>query len=135
MHAERHRWNSPALGQEMEVELYGHAGRPILAFPSQDGRVGDFAGFGAARVGDNAAQVLSKRRPPRRGTAPSESATGLGGHGPDQGGQAGSVRSQRDPSPLTTRVPPGPLPCRAAAAGMMARSTANRVSILSESTA
>jgi esterase/lipase superfamily enzyme len=46
MHVERHRWNSPALGQEMEVEVYGHAGRPILAFPSQDGRVADFAGFG-----------------------------------------------------------------------------------------
>ena len=46
MHVERHRWHSPALGQEMEVEVYGHAGRPVLAFPSQDGRVGDFAGFG-----------------------------------------------------------------------------------------
>ena len=28
------------------VELYGHGGRPVLAFPSQDGRMGDFAGFG-----------------------------------------------------------------------------------------
>jgi esterase/lipase superfamily enzyme len=46
MQGQRHRWHSPALGQEMEVELYGHAGRPVLAFPSQDGRVGDFAGFG-----------------------------------------------------------------------------------------
>jgi esterase/lipase superfamily enzyme len=46
MHVERHRWFSPALGQEMEFEAYGHAGRPVLAFPSQDGRFGDFAGFG-----------------------------------------------------------------------------------------
>jgi esterase/lipase superfamily enzyme len=46
MHVERHRWYSPALGQEMECELYGHAGRPVLAFPSQDGRMADFAGFG-----------------------------------------------------------------------------------------
>ena len=46
MHVERHRWWSPALGQEMECELYGHGGRPVLAFPSQDGRMADFAGFG-----------------------------------------------------------------------------------------
>jgi len=46
MQGERHRWHSPALGQEMEFEVYGHAGRPVLAFPSQDGRTGDFAGFG-----------------------------------------------------------------------------------------
>ncbi len=46
MQRERHRWHSPALGQEMELEVFGHAGRPLLAFPSQDGRMGDFAGFG-----------------------------------------------------------------------------------------
>jgi esterase/lipase superfamily enzyme len=46
MESERHRWHSPALGQEMELEIYGHAGRPVLAFPSQNGRMGDFAGFG-----------------------------------------------------------------------------------------
>jgi esterase/lipase superfamily enzyme len=46
MQVERHRWHSPALGQEMECEVHGHAGRPVLAFPSQDGRMGDFAAFG-----------------------------------------------------------------------------------------
>ncbi len=46
MQREKHGWHSPALGQEMEFEVYGHAGRPVLAFPSQDGRMGDFAGFG-----------------------------------------------------------------------------------------
>ncbi|MEI7705550.1 MAG: alpha/beta hydrolase-fold protein [Deltaproteobacteria bacterium] len=50
MQREKHRWASPALGQEMEIEIYGHAGRPVLAFPSQDGRMGDFAGFGMVEV-------------------------------------------------------------------------------------
>ncbi len=46
MRRERHAWHSPALGQEMEFEIHGHAGRPVLAFPSQNGRMADFAGFG-----------------------------------------------------------------------------------------
>ena len=29
---------SPALGREMECKLYGHAGRPMLFIPCQDGR-------------------------------------------------------------------------------------------------
>lgn len=46
MGQQKHAWRSPALGQEMEITVYGHAGRPVLVFPSQDGRMGDFAGFG-----------------------------------------------------------------------------------------
>jgi esterase/lipase superfamily enzyme len=30
----------------MTVEVHGERGRPLLAFPSQNGRFGDFAGFG-----------------------------------------------------------------------------------------
>jgi esterase/lipase superfamily enzyme len=40
------RWQSPALGQEMALRVYGHDGRPVVAFPSQDGRYWDFEGFG-----------------------------------------------------------------------------------------
>ena len=29
---------SPALGREMECKVYGHAGRPMLFIPCQDGR-------------------------------------------------------------------------------------------------
>lgn len=46
MGQEIHRWWSPSLGQDMEITTYGHAGRTLLVFPSQDGRMGDFAGFG-----------------------------------------------------------------------------------------
>ena len=36
---------SPALGREMECKLYGHAGRPVLYIPCQDGRFFDFENF------------------------------------------------------------------------------------------
>ena len=36
---------SPSLGRDMEVKRYGHAGRPILFIPCQDGRFYDFENF------------------------------------------------------------------------------------------
>ena len=36
---------SPALGREMECTVYGHAGRPVLFIPCQDGHHNDFEGF------------------------------------------------------------------------------------------
>lgn len=36
---------SPALEREMECKLYGHAGRPVLFVPCQDGRFFDFENF------------------------------------------------------------------------------------------
>ena len=36
---------SQALGRDMECTVYGHAGRPVLFIPCQDGKHGDFAGF------------------------------------------------------------------------------------------
>ena len=39
------KWYSQALGREMEGEVYGHAGRPVLFIPCQDGRFFDFEGF------------------------------------------------------------------------------------------
>ena len=36
---------SPALGRDMECKIYGHAGRPILYIPCQDGRFFDFEDF------------------------------------------------------------------------------------------
>lgn len=46
MNVEEHRWWSPSLGQEMPLRVYGPDGRPLLAFPPQDGRYFDFEGFG-----------------------------------------------------------------------------------------
>lgn len=36
---------SPALGHDMECKVYGHAGRPVLFVPCQDGRFFDFENF------------------------------------------------------------------------------------------
>ena len=36
---------SPTLGREMECKVYGHAGRPMLYIPCQDGRFFDFENF------------------------------------------------------------------------------------------
>lgn len=41
---------SPALGRDMECKVYGHAGRPVLYIPCQDGRFYDFADLGMAGV-------------------------------------------------------------------------------------
>jgi esterase/lipase superfamily enzyme len=39
-------WFSGSLGHDMELILYGHAGMPLVAFPSQNGRASDWEGFG-----------------------------------------------------------------------------------------
>ena len=41
---------SPALGRDMECKIYGHAGRPVLFIPCQDGRFFDFENFKMADV-------------------------------------------------------------------------------------
>ncbi len=46
MNIEYHKWTSPALGQEMELKVYGHAGKPVLVFPAQGGRFFEFEDFG-----------------------------------------------------------------------------------------
>jgi esterase/lipase superfamily enzyme len=39
-------WWSPALGHDMGLKVYGHDGRPVIAFPSQEGRYWDFESWG-----------------------------------------------------------------------------------------
>lgn len=36
---------SPTLGRDMECKIYGHAGKPVLFIPCQDGRFFDFENF------------------------------------------------------------------------------------------
>ena len=38
MHREYHRWYSPSLGRDMELLVFGHAGRGSLVFPTSQGR-------------------------------------------------------------------------------------------------
>jgi len=39
------KWYSPALGRDMEIKVWGHAGRPVLFIPCQDGRFFDFENY------------------------------------------------------------------------------------------
>ena len=50
MVSEYHKHYSNALGRDMEYKTYGDTGRPILVFPSQDGRYYDYANFGMIDV-------------------------------------------------------------------------------------
>jgi len=45
MNIEYYRQYSPSLGRDMEMGVYGHAGRPVLYIPCQDGRFFDFENF------------------------------------------------------------------------------------------
>lgn len=38
MHREYVKWHSPSLGREMELLAFGHAGFPVLVFPTSGGR-------------------------------------------------------------------------------------------------
>lgn len=46
MNREYHRWHSSRLGRDMELLVFGHAGRPVLFFPPRMGRFYDYENWG-----------------------------------------------------------------------------------------
>jgi esterase/lipase superfamily enzyme len=46
MQVEYHKWWSPSLGQDMELKVYGHYGKPVIVFPAQGGRFYEYEDFG-----------------------------------------------------------------------------------------
>ena len=42
MHREYHKWFSPSLNREMELLIFGHAGLPVIVFPTSMGRFFDY---------------------------------------------------------------------------------------------
>jgi esterase/lipase superfamily enzyme len=46
MNGEYHAWRSPSLGQTFELKSYGFYGRPLVVFPSSQGRFYQFEDFG-----------------------------------------------------------------------------------------
>ncbi|WP_242695866.1 esterase family protein [Desertivirga brevis] len=42
MHREYHKWHSPSLDREMELLIFGHAGIPVLFFPTRCARFYDY---------------------------------------------------------------------------------------------
>lgn len=45
METQYFKWYSHELDRDMEMKVYGHAGRPVLFIPCQDGRFFDFENF------------------------------------------------------------------------------------------
>jgi esterase/lipase superfamily enzyme len=50
MKREYHKWLSPALGRDMELLVFGHAGIPALVFPTSCGRFLEFEVSGMVNV-------------------------------------------------------------------------------------
>jgi len=50
MHIGYHKWWSPHLEQEMELKVYGHRGKPLLVFPTQEGRFFEYEDFGMIQI-------------------------------------------------------------------------------------
>ena len=46
MHREYVAWHSPSLGRTMEILVFGHAGTPILTFPTSCGKFFEWEDFG-----------------------------------------------------------------------------------------
>src|SRR4030067_1187081 len=46
VNVEYHRWWSGNLNREMELKVYGHAGKPVLVFPAAGGRFYEYEDFG-----------------------------------------------------------------------------------------
>jgi esterase/lipase superfamily enzyme len=46
MHVEYHKQWSPNLGQDMELKVYGHGGKPVIVFPTSGGRFYQYEDFG-----------------------------------------------------------------------------------------
>jgi esterase/lipase superfamily enzyme len=45
MNIEYHKWWSSHLGQDMELKVYGHYGKPVLVFPAMAGRFYEYEDF------------------------------------------------------------------------------------------
>lgn len=46
MRREERSWFSKNIGHDMDLVVYGHAGQPLICFPSSNGRTRDWEGFG-----------------------------------------------------------------------------------------
>ncbi|MFN2372463.1 MAG: alpha/beta hydrolase-fold protein [Cyclonatronaceae bacterium] len=40
------KWGSPSLGKQMQVNIYGTGGTPVLAFPDYNGKASDYSSLG-----------------------------------------------------------------------------------------
>ncbi len=57
MHRVYHRWDSPSLGRPMELLVHGHAGAPVIVFPTSRGRFFEYEDRGMV---DNLAHQIQQ---------------------------------------------------------------------------
>ena len=50
MHKGYHTWWSSRLDQDMSLKVYGSGGKPVIVFPTQEGRFFEFEDFGMVKV-------------------------------------------------------------------------------------
>ena len=55
MKKEFFNWFSPSLGKDMPLNVYGHAGKPVIVFPSSGGSYYEYEDFGS-----DASPMISK---------------------------------------------------------------------------
>lgn len=53
MKKEHRYWYSPSLHKDMELNIYGHAGKPVIVFPSSGGSYYEFEDFGMVNAISN----------------------------------------------------------------------------------
>lgn len=63
MRREYHKWHSERLGREMELLVFGHAGTPVLVFPTSRGRFFEYEDQGmvqalAGKIGEGHIQLF-----------------------------------------------------------------------------
>ena len=107
---------SPAIGASGTVIAYGHWGRPVLVFPSEAGRAGDFEATAwstrsptCSTPGGSSSTASTLRRARRGRTAASRWRSGRGGTAPtSRGSSTRWCRSSTDDcgGPLGHRSPP-----------------------------
>ena len=74
MKREYHKWSSPALGRDMEMLVFGHAGMPVMVFPSSCGRFFEFEDRGMVMPSTTSSNTVissstvSTRSTPKAGT-------------------------------------------------------------------
>jgi esterase/lipase superfamily enzyme len=57
MHRSHHQWHSPRLDRNMELLIFGHAGAPVIVFPTSQGRFYEYEDRGmVAALGEHLEQ-------------------------------------------------------------------------------
>ena len=80
MHQESHKWYSPSLDRDMELLVFGHAGVPVIVFPTSMGKYFEFVDvliLGITPTGRATVEMLDANSDRRRAIRVMERTFGL----------------------------------------------------------